>query len=98
MSKHTPGPWDIRYCEIAGEIRVAGIYAGGKRIIETDSGYYPPSFHDAKLIATSPELLEAAKQLVDKVNFDHFKLIDQQGFEKCLAVLIHFIDKAESKP
>ena len=40
--------------------RVDGIYAAdGDRIVETDSGVYPPYRADAILIAAAPEMLEA---------------------------------------
>ena len=68
LAKATPGPWAIVH-EVPDEI--SGIYAGKERIIETDSGFYPPRLADADLIAHSPtdltralDLLEAAQAVV----------------------------------
>lgn len=63
---HTPGPWKMMYDKVDDD--VLGVFSldskgnWATRIIETDSGYYPPKKADAILIASAPELLEAAKQ------------------------------------
>jgi hypothetical protein len=58
---HTPAPWTVEMGDqFPGEAdRVYGIYAGNKRLVETDSGFYYLSVEDARLIAAAPELLEA---------------------------------------
>ena len=70
-TKHTPGPWFVEYGKNHEQHRVYGICAVQKHpnsshhttIVETDGGYYPPDFADARLIAAAPDLL-AALELV----------------------------------
>lgn len=66
--KHTPGPWKVKI-EIneyndKEEPYVDGIYAGQHKIVETDSGYYPPEMADALLIAAAPEMYAACKAAI----------------------------------
>jgi len=52
-AKATPGPWKIELGTLGEEERVYGIYSGKysfDRIIETDTGFYPPRRPDADLI------------------------------------------------
>ena len=59
---HTLGPWEVRYGHDSDADRVYGIYAAnGERVVETDSGVYPPETPDARLIAAAPEMLAAIK-------------------------------------
>lgn len=41
--------------------------AGGDYVVETDSGYYPPSLSDAYLMAAAPELLAACEAALPHV-------------------------------
>lgn len=65
-AKATPGPWKIELGTLGEEERVYGIYSGKysfDKIIETDTGFYPPRRPDADLIVeyrnAIPKLLEA---------------------------------------
>lgn len=51
------GPWVVRRCPYAKRpVEVDGIYtASGERIVETDSGVYPPKEPDAQFIAHARE-------------------------------------------
>ena len=49
---HTKEPWKVVYEEGKSPPRVDGIYAGEERIVETDSGYYPPNSVNAERIVT----------------------------------------------
>lgn len=63
-AKHTPGPWVADGSEITTATWVCG--ADGKRICTMR-----PSFADwsnARLIAAAPELLEALKDLVARID------------------------------
>lgn len=64
--KHTPGPWAAEIINEPGiGDRVYGIKAtSGTQIVETDSGYYPPNIHDARLIAAAPEMYDLLTALV----------------------------------
>lgn len=66
---HTPGPWRIEMGTLSDEKDcVYGIYsADDQRIVETDSGVYPPSLADARLIASAPDLLDACKMALGAV-------------------------------
>lgn len=44
-AKITPGPWRV---EFGDDGDVYGIYPGEARIVETDSGVYPPKASDAR--------------------------------------------------
>ena len=77
----TKGPWMVRYVEApwSDGNEVDGIYAEAsedydKRIVETDSGAYPPKKADAEFIATfNPKLvLELLAQIADmeRINND----------------------------
>ena len=69
MSAHTSGPWHIDFGDPDGDDAgvVYGIYAGNKRLVETDSGVYDLSLEDASLMAAAPDLYEACKAFVDAV-------------------------------
>jgi len=59
MSKHTPGPWDMKPCS-----------AGGGLLIRGDAGKHSQAslqivpIEDARLIAAAPEMLEALDRLL----------------------------------
>ena len=74
MSKHTPAPWSHSW--ISGALRHIG------KNVDSDSFWFPdededretvniPSYYtkgDVDLIASAPELLQALKTLVERVN------------------------------
>lgn len=71
-AKATPGPWKIELGTLGEEERVYGIYSGKysfDKIIETDTGYYPPRRPDADLIVeyrnALPKLLSVIDVLID---------------------------------
>lgn len=65
MSKHTPGPWTISYCQIMG--KPSGI--------EEPIGIADVKNRDmdanARLIAAAPDLLEAAKAIMNSNRGEH---------------------------
>lgn len=72
MSKHTPGPWVALKAEqavheqdyyIASERGVVGYWKGGKSWHDDDKWVLTEA--DARLMAASPELLEALVALVE---------------------------------
>ncbi len=67
----TPGPWRVETVSYDAD-RVDGIYGPERyedyglgperadtRIVETDSGVYPPEMNDARLIASAPTAISA---------------------------------------
>lgn len=82
MSKHTPGPWRIKWSVypamegLRGEIRrVDQIFgADGSVVIEKGQDYDDPGYagseEDGRLIAAAPDLLEALKHVRDHVAED----------------------------
>lgn len=67
MSKHTPGPWNIRRAQfpVDGEYDYA-IYSDVDRVLAEVFGragqnIFPPAEANARLIAAAPDLLAAAK-------------------------------------
>lgn len=60
MNKHTPSPWTIR--ESPTHVTVVG---SDNETIFHDDKRLPHVIEDARLIAASPDLLEALKVLVD---------------------------------
>lgn len=99
MSKHTPGPWTVIYCNrdlpphVTAKLRFkpVDVMIGDRRlrISENDSGDA-----DARLIAAAPELLEAARTFQeyceaiddgDDVAAMHFFAIAQQQFKAVIA-------------
>ena len=78
--KHTPGPWELVLSDggrVLG-IRTTALYpvewdeddTQPRKIVETDSGFYPPRLPDARLIAAAPDLLEALEGL--RKHYDSF--------------------------
>lgn len=88
---HTPGPWRFEIRTDYPNDHVNGIWGpGGEEIVVTDSGYYPPTIADARLIAAAPDLLAALK----------FALTADSGFAcpaATEAVLLAAIAKAEGR-
>ena len=64
-SKHTPGPWKVRTAYDNGEPAGLFVHAGVLDVCSLCAGDGPEEEADARLIATAPELLEAAKDVVD---------------------------------
>lgn len=59
---HTPGPWTFEIRTDYPNGHVEGIWGPtGEEIVVTDSGYYPPTIDDARLICAAPALLQACK-------------------------------------
>ena len=75
-AKPSPLPWRVRMSsEIfkdADPAEVDGIYSGSRRIVETDSGAYPPDLADAALIVRSVNshagLVEFLRKLADDMD------------------------------
>lgn len=61
--KATQGPWKILY---DGRL-VDGVYAGETRIVETDSGFYPPRDSEAEFIAEARTLLPKAIAEIERL-------------------------------
>ena len=67
MSNHTPGPWVWNDDDQLVSLSKKSELGSPERIVETDSGYYPPFGADRDLIAAAPlmlhELYAAAAQI-----------------------------------
>jgi len=70
MSKHTPGPWEVRQAETGhtavyphgGRERIADIYCP----LDINGNHAA----NARLIAAAPELLEACKSILKDYGYD----------------------------
>jgi hypothetical protein len=56
LNKHTPGPWHLDYPHIHSN--------AGAKLIEVDE-YMCCTVHDAQLMTSAPELLDALRDLLD---------------------------------
>lgn len=88
MDKPSPLPWHVEI-DSAYPDEVQGIYSGKERVVETDSGYYPPRMVDANLIVESvnnyaalqkshAELMEALMNILEDCSMNNF---DQLEFD-----------------
>lgn len=73
-AKHTPGPWEIvngrGYLFVQANTPEGHPYEGASPKVEIMSDEdYPTKEADAHLIAASPELLEALKVLVERIEY-----------------------------
>ena len=66
MSKHTPGPWVVHPTSIHPAVRSIGTAEAGPRRICTvgSTNGNPTDWHNARLIAAAPELLEVLQELM----------------------------------
>jgi hypothetical protein len=73
--KHTPGPWNVR--KTATTIRIVGpnIRAVNNKTV-ANVRLRDGSYHDARLIAAAPELLEALKLANEMLNHLYKKTND----------------------
>lgn len=94
MSKHTPGPWVIRYKD--------AVYAQSERFIADceltpyDARPQPPNSTDAanaRLIAAAPELLEALRDALTVIEQDMSIVERNKKRDKVIAA----INKAEGR-
>ena len=67
MSKHTPGPWVVHPTSIHPAVRSIGTAEAGPRRICTvgSTNGNPTDWHNARLIAAAPELLEALERIAN---------------------------------
>jgi len=65
MTEHTPGPWVVHPTSIHPAVRSIGTAEAGPRRICTvgSTNGNPTDWHNARLIAAAPELLEALNTL-----------------------------------
>lgn len=64
MSEHTPGPWRFVIRTDCPNGHVEGIWGPNKKeIVVTDSGYYPPTIADARLIVAAPDMLDLLEEV-----------------------------------
>src|SRR5574343_664792 len=98
-ANHTPGPWRIKMpketiCKESSEkisIRSAGIHVA---TIHTGGLDYHPSESakaNARLIASAPELLEACKQTIDRLEawLDGARVAEKQSQDRHSAAAYH---------
>lgn len=82
MAEHTPGPWTV----------VPPLKGERRWMVRTGTtGWVGPNEADARLIAAAPDLLTAAKRLVEC--YTNPSVADQH--EDCWSVLENAIAKAE---
>jgi len=104
MSKHTPGPWKWDYAGGAFSIYGASAPNVVNRVMTITKGVIPGSA-DAHLIAAAPELLEAAKALLEADKLTPGDCYDANGnpnanwgrIDRAKAAMRAAIAKAEGK-
>lgn len=63
---HSPAPWRFTPRTDYPNGHIEGIWdANGDQVVVTDSGYYPPTIDDARLIAAAPDLLQACRMALN---------------------------------
>ena len=89
--KHTPGPWAWTPMSRDGAYQNSSLDAGATSVV-FHSACWVPRKADRTLIAAAPELLDAAKQLLDLLN-------DDMDSEQCAAwdAMSAAIAKAEGR-
>lgn len=73
--KHTPGPWFIQEGKYYACVRTDERVIADMRTV----GNVVPNMNDARLIAASPELLEALQKAVARQGFSNEELIDARA-------------------
>ena len=95
---HTPGPWEISQHGTPDYAPQYGIYVGDKTdhvIVKGEN-----AMADARLIASAPELLEAARNLIQATNTEEFSALIEDWKDPIgdtFLRLLEACEKAEGK-
>lgn len=82
LSKISPYPWKIILEKEGGDWAIYGIEdATGWKLIETDTGVYPPHIDDANFITKSPELIAKYEEQLAKAEKIFQDFLDAYWFE-----------------
>ena len=89
MSKHTPGPWTVRRYKAGYEITTptATAEAVVTRLVSA-------SFHDARLIGAAPDLLEALREITDRLGA--LDLYSGEGTAELSSAIVIATDRARA--